>query len=215
MNVLVLSSHPDDETIGMGGTINKLSKQGHKISLCVVTDGSNHKDGDKKRSDQRRNDCKKVAKLLGISETIFLDYPDTRLDQISQVEINSALENVIKKVKPLIVFIPPDNDLHTDHSKVHNCALVTCRPLANKIKQIYTYEILGYVKDQFQPNVYVDIEKNLSKKIAAFKMFKTEQQDFPFHRSIKAIENLSVRRGIESGLKCAEAFKLIRRIDVF
>ena len=67
------------------------------------------------------------------------------------------IQNVIKKVKPSIVFIPPDNDLHTDHSKVHNCALVACRPLANKIKQIYTYEILGYVKDQFQPNVYVDI----------------------------------------------------------
>ena len=60
--------------------------------------------------------------------------------------------------------------------------------------------------------VYVDIEKNLSKKIAAFKMFKTEQQNFPFHRSIKSIENLAVRRGIESGLKCAEAFKLIRQI---
>ena len=52
MNILVLSPHPDDETVGMGGTINKLSKQGHKISLCVVTDGSNHKDGDKKRSDR-------------------------------------------------------------------------------------------------------------------------------------------------------------------
>ena len=54
MNILVLSSHPDDETIGMGGTINKLSKQGHKISLCVVTDGSRHKDGDNKRSEQRK-----------------------------------------------------------------------------------------------------------------------------------------------------------------
>jgi LmbE family N-acetylglucosaminyl deacetylase len=215
MNILILSSHPDDETIGMGGTINKLSKQGHKISLCVVTDGSTHKDGNEERSERRRNDCKKVAKFLGISETIFLDYPDTRLDQIAQVEINSSLENVIKKTKPAIVFIPPDNDVHTDHSKVHDCALVACRPLTNKIKQIYAYEILGYVKNQFQPNVYVNIEKNISKKIAAFKMFKTEQQDFPFHRSIKSIENLSVRRGIESGLKCAEAFKLIRKIDIF
>ncbi len=195
MNVLILSSHPDDETIGMGGTINKLSKQGHKISLCVVTDGSTHKDGNEERSERRRNDCKKVAKFLGISETIFLDYPDMRLDTIPHLEINKELEK--------------------NHSKVHDCALVACRPLTNKIKQIYAYEILGYVKNQFQPNVYVNIEKNISKKIAAFKMFKTEQQDFPFHRSIKSIENLSVRRGIESGLKCAEAFKLIRKIDIF
>ena len=212
MNILVISAHPDDETIGMGGTINKLSKQWHKVSFCIVTDGSGHKDGDKKRSLQRKNDCQKAGNILGISETIFLDYPDTKLDQISQIEINSALETVIKKINPIVVYIPPDNDLHTDHSKVHDCALVACRPLTNKIKEIYAYEILGYVKNQFQPNVYVDIEKNISKKIAAFKMFKTEQQDFPSHRSIKSIENLSVRRGIESGLKCAEAFKLIRQI---
>ena len=97
MNVLILSSHPDDETIGMGGTINKLSKQGHKISLCVVTDGSTHKDGNEERSERRRNDCKKVAKFLGISETIFLDYPDMRLDTIPHLEINKELETWPRK----------------------------------------------------------------------------------------------------------------------
>jgi len=215
MNILILSPHPDDETIGMGGTINKLSKLHHEIFLCIITDGSSNKNGDKKKSKNRKEDCKKVGRFLGIKKIIFLDFPDTRLMEIPQVEINSSIEKIITKINPDILFIPPENDLHTDHSKVHNCALVSSRSLTNNIKQIYSYEILGHVKTPFLPNVFVNIEKFLSKKISAFKMYKTEQRNYPHHRSIKSIENLAIRRGVESGLKFAEAFRLIRSINNF
>ena len=215
MNVLIRAPHPDDETIGMGGTINKLNKLGHKIFLCIISNGASNKDGDKKKSKTRKDDCKKVGKFLGVTKIIFLDFPDTRLMEIPQVEINSSIEDIIKKTNPEMLFIPPENDLHTDHSKVHNCALVASRSLTNQIKQIYSYEILGHVKTPFLPNVFIDIEKFLSKKITAFKMYKSEQKEFPHHRSIKSIENLAIRRGVESGLKFAEAFRLIRAMNSF
>jgi len=213
MKILILAPHPDDETIGMGATISKLKKDGHSIYLCVISDGSSKKSRDKKKTRIRENDCKKVGKFLGITKVIFLGFPDTRLMEIAQVEINSSIEDVIKKTNPDVLFIPPDNDLHTDHSKVHNCALVASRPLTNKIKHIYSYEILGHVKTPFAPNVFVDVEKHLSKKLTAFKMYKSEQKEYPHHRSIKSIENLAIRRGVESGLKLAEGFRLIRGID--
>ena len=215
MKILILAPHPDDETIGMGGTIKKLTKLGNMVSLCIISDGASNKDGDKKKSKVRKEDCKKVAKFLGIKKVIFLDFPDTRLMEIPQVEINSSIEEIIKKTNPEILFIPPENDLHTDHSKVHNCALVASRSLTNQIKQIYSYEILGHVKTPFLPNMFIDIEKYLSKKITAFRMYKSEQKDYPHHRSIKSIENLSIRRGVESGIKFAEAFRLIRGINIF
>jgi len=215
MNILILAPHPDDETIGMGGTIKKLNKLGHKIFLCIISDGASSKDGDKKKSKIRKDDCKKVGKFLGVARIIFLNFPDTRLMEIPQVEINSSIEDIIKKTNPEILFIPPENDLHTDHSKVHNCALVASRSLTNQIKHIYSYEILGHVKTPFLPNVFIDIEKFLSKKITAFKMYKSEQKEFPHHRSIKSIENLAIRRGVESGLKFAEAFRLIRGMNSF
>ena len=121
MKILILAPHPDDETIGMGGTIKKLTKLGNMVSLCIISDGASNKDGDKKKSKVRKEDCKKVAKFLGIKKVIFLDFPDTRLMEIPQVEINSSIEEIIKKTNPEILFIPPENDLHTDHSKVHNC----------------------------------------------------------------------------------------------
>ena len=40
MNILIVVAHPDDEVLGMGGTIKKLSKQKNKIHLCMVSDGA-------------------------------------------------------------------------------------------------------------------------------------------------------------------------------
>ena len=178
--------------------------------ICI-----NHPDCNEKETiDEIKNDHTSFYITPDVKKIKHL-FPDTRLMEIPQVEINSSIEDIIKKTNPEMLFIPPENDLHTDHSKVHNCALVASRSLTNQIKQIYSYEILGHVKTPFLPNVFIDIEKFLSKKITAFKMYKSEQKEFPHHRSIKSIENLAIRRGVESGLKFAEAFRLIRAMNSF
>ena len=94
MNILVISSHPDDEVLGMGGTIYKLANEGHKIYLCVVTDG---KCGSPKQEKTRKESAIKASKFLGIKNTYFLDFPDTKLDITPQIEINKKLENLMKK----------------------------------------------------------------------------------------------------------------------
>ena len=112
MNILVISSHPDDEVLGMGGTIYKLANEGHKIYLCVVTDG---KCGSTKQKKIRKESTIKASKFLGIKNTYFFDFPDTKLDITPQIEINKKLENLMKKIKPEIVYTVPDNDFHKDH----------------------------------------------------------------------------------------------------
>ena len=210
MKILVIAPHPDDEVLGMGGTIKKLSKK-NKIILCVVSEGATAQYKDKKMIKVRRDSCKKTAKILGISQTVFLDYPDMRLN-LSHLDINKKLEEIIEKYRPEIVYTAPKNDLNLDHQMVFNSTLVACRPKSG-VKQILCYEIQGNTKVPFVPNVFENIEKEFSYKIKGFKMYKSEIEEFPNSKSIIAIENLAILRGIESGFKKAEAFELIRFIN--
>ena len=210
MKILVIAPHPDDEVLGMGGTIKKLSKK-NKIILCVVSEGATAQYKDKKMIKVRRDSCKKTAKILGISQTIFLDYPDMRLN-LSHLDINKKLEEIIEKYKPEIVYTAPKNDLNLDHQMVFNSTLVACRPKSG-VKQILCYEIQGNTKVPFAPNVFENIEKEFPYKIKGFKMYESEVEEFPNPRSITAIENLAIQRGVESGTKKAEAFELIRVVN--
>ena len=210
MNILVIAPHPDDEVLGMGGTIKKLSKK-NKIILCVVSEGATAQYKDKKMIKVRRDSCKKTAKILGISQIQFLDYPDMRLN-LSHLDINKKLEEIIEKYRPEIVYTAPKNDLNLDHQMVFNSTLVACRPKSG-VKQILCYEIQGNTKVPFVPNVFENIEKEFPYKIKGFKMYKSEIEEFPNPRSIAAIENLAIQRGVESGTKKAEAFELIRVVN--
>jgi LmbE family N-acetylglucosaminyl deacetylase len=209
MNILIVVAHPDDETMGMGGTIKKLSKN-NEISLCVLSDGASAQYDDKKMIKIRQDACKKAGKILGISEFHFFDFPDMKLDSIPHVEINKELEKIVKFFNPKILYSTSYNDLNNDHQKVFESCSIISRPISSKIKQFFCFEIGGRNKIPFNPNTYVDISKELSFKLKAFKQYKSEINPFPHQRSLKFIESLSHVRGVESGFKNAEAFELIR-----
>tara|TARA_Y100000741_G_scaffold362589_1_gene348662 strand:- start:1554 stop:2192 length:639 start_codon:yes stop_codon:yes gene_type:complete len=212
MNILVLAPHPDDEVLGMGGTIKKLSKK-NKISLVVMTDGASAQYKDPKMINVRKQSCKKSSKILGISNIEFLKFKDMMLDSITQLEINKEIERMIEKYKPEIVFTSPKNDLNMDHQVTFNSTLVATRPNSSGVKQVFSYELPGFVKEPFLANYFEDITKEFTHKIRAFKNYKSEIRKFPHARSIEGIENLAIYRGIQSGLKKAEAFQLIRNIS--
>ena len=210
--ILLLAAHPDDEVLGMGATIKKLSKKGAQIHLCVVSEGASAQYNDEKMIKVRRESCIKSSKLLGIKQIKFLDFPDMRLDSIPNLEINRELEKQIVKIKPKIVYTTPNNDINKDHQKVYESTMVITRPFSS-VKSVLCYEIPNIVNIPFYPNVYEDVTKEFHFKLQAFKYYWSEVAKSPHPRSIEVLNAIAIYRGSQSGLKKAEAFQLIRSIS--
>ena len=214
MNILVISAHPDDEVLGMGATIKKLSRKRNKIHLGVVSEGATSQYQDKKMIKVRRDACLKAGKILGIDSFEFLEFPDMRLDSIPQIEITVQIEKIIAKSRPEIVYTTPPHDFNKDHQKVFESTIVATRPQSSNVKQVLCYELPGSFNSSFCPTLYEDVSKDFSYKTKALKMYKSEMEKFPHPRSLEAIESLAITRGVESGLKKAESFRLIRGISI-
>jgi LmbE family N-acetylglucosaminyl deacetylase len=213
MNILVIAAHPDDEVLGMGATIKKLSKNGEQIHLCVVSEGASAQYNDEKMIKVRRESCLKSSRLLGVKQIKFLDFPDMRLDSIPHLEINKEIEKQITKIKPKIVYTTPNNDINKDHQKVYESTMVVTRPFSS-VKSVLCYEIPGIINTPFCSNVYEDVTKEFHFKLRAFKFYWSEVEKSPHPRSIEAINAIATYRGSQSGLKKAEAFQLIRNISI-
>ena len=212
--ILIIAPHPDDETLGCGGTLHKFRNK--KIYWMILTKMSDTKIYTKKKITDREKEIRKVAKYLNIKNIINLNFEAATLNKSNFKDLIMKMSNEIKKIEPDTIFSPFLHDAHSDHffcTYALNHILKTFRyPF---IKQCYLYETLSetnqnYVKKSFfRPNVYFNISKNLRTKLKLAKIYKSEIKKHPFPRSIEAIKALAILRGSESGYKYAESFKLI------
>ena len=219
MRVLVIAPHPDDEIIGVGGTIAKRVKSGHEVYVCIVTKGSRLLVNEK-LIEQGRDECRNADKLLGITKTFFLDFPAVMLETVPRYKLNDAILNLVQNIKPEEVYIPHRGDMQIDHKMVVDAAMVALRPkYEHKVKRIYAYETLSEtgwdipnVVNEFIPTVYENISETLKNKVEAMQIFKSQLGLFPNARSIGAIEALARYRGSIISVDAAEAFSLIREL---
>ncbi len=217
--ILVIAPHPDDEILGVGGSISRFSGEGREVFVVIVTKGYPPL-FDEEFIKLSRKEALDAHKFLGVKDTIFLDFPAANLDTIPKREINKKLLEVIEYVKPEIIFIPFNGDLHMDHQVIFNSALVSARTINHfSPKKICAYETLSetnwnapYITPSFTPNLFIDISDYLYKKIEAMKIYKTQLKTFPHERSLKAIKALAHLRGSTVRCKAAEAFIIIREI---
>lgn len=221
----MIAAHPDDEVLGVGGTIVKLVAEGAEVKLLIVTDGSTSQyRGDThliEILEEKKKETKAAAEILGISEVIYGGLPDMKLDSVEHIEINKVIENTIRDFQPNTVFTQFYGDINMDHQCVHHSTMVACRPFPNQcVKSIYSYYVPSStdwsIQDAckgFFPNVFVDIEGACAeKKYKALSCYRTELRDAPHPRSIESIQILDKACGIHVGLKSAECFMLHRRI---
>jgi len=215
--ILVISPHPDDETLGLGGSISKFIDQGSEIYVVTV---SGHLPPLYDLTDYERTikEAHEAYKVLGVSNSKFLEIPATMVKDEPVHKLNGYIESCIKEFKPNIVFIPfPDR--HIDHRVIFESCLVATRPVGKgtEIEMVAAYETLSethwnapYVEINFNPNLVVDISDHLEKKILALQCFESQiLEEGP--RSTEAIRALAKFRGSQSGFEYGEAFYIIRK----
>lgn len=213
LRVLAVAAHPDDETIGAGGTLIRHVNNGDDLFMCVVTKPYKP-DWTEEQINAARKRAKEAANKLQAKEIRFLDYPTVKLNTVPYKELNDALYEVIKEFDPDIIYSPSPNDLNKDHRIVAESVAVAARPLNEyHPKTLVYYEVLSstewgriFLSKSFQPNLYVNIADSLEKKLEIATCYGILMREFPHPRSLEGIKILAHARGMEVGLNVAEAF---------
>ena len=236
MKVLVIVAHPDDEVLGMGGTLRKLSVKNHDIKVVFLATGIAARRSDKFRNETKyeinktlikkmeeqikklRLDAKRALKILGIKNIEFFNFPDNEMDMVSNLEITKTIENIIKKFKPDVIYTHTKNDINVDHRAIFNATITATRPSTRvNVKKVICFEVPSSSEwnfgDTFSPNIFVDIKRELSYKKKAIQTYKTELKKFPHPRSANSLDIIAKRWGTVSGFEASEAFELIRELD--
>lgn len=221
IKVLTVFAHPDDETLAAGGTLAKLSDQGHQLVAAIPNTGIHsrrNQDGSNNREElleTLRNDCHSALSLLGFDkENIHLgEFSDNEIDKHTLLELIYWLENIIKQVNPDIILTHHRFCTNIDHRYCHEAVVVATRPSPQNHITVISAEVpssTGYLKPtQWDPNFHVEIsEENLNMKILAMESFSTEKRAAPHPRSPEVLRALATVRGSESGFNLSESFMI-------
>ena len=216
-SICIVAPHPDDEVLGLAGTISRMSISGIEVHLLIVS-GHLPPLYSIDTFNKTKMECNLAAKILGISSVEFLEIPATNINQLPVADLNKKIKNFLDKINPETVFIPfPDR--HIDHKLIFEASMVCTRPVGNSYpKLVLSYETLSetdwnapYIEPFFIPEFFVDISKTFHSKLDAMKLYKSQLENAP-SRSLEAIEALARYRGSQNGFKYAESFKVIRHL---
>lgn len=221
-NVLVVAAHPDDELLGVGGTVRRLADEGKIVRAVIMAEGLTSRKAARLETDRRellelQEDAKKAAKEVGYESIDFCGLPDNRLDTEGLLDIIKIVTKYIEKYDPDTIFTHHRGDLNIDHRRTCEAVLTSCRPVGKyNVQRIYAFETPSSSEwnynypDPFCPNVYYDVSNTLEAKIRGMACYRTESTVYPHPRSPEALRALAQYRGSNVGFQLAEAFMLLR-----
>ena len=221
MRILVIAAHPDDEVLGMGGTIAlHAAADGDEVRILCVTDGSSAQyPGDVERRAQKDEEATKAARVLGVEDYVHLDLPDMRLDTLTHVELNAVVEGQLETFRPDLVYTPHP-DVNRDHRALFDSVAVATRATPGQtVRRLLTYGPTSSVEwtpaglNWFVPNWFVDITETLERKLEAFACYETERRDPPHPRNVEALRAHAAFYGASVGVAYAEPFVLVRALE--
>lgn len=215
-NVVILTPHPDDETLGCGGTLLRHVSQGDNVYWLIVTTMGNNFARENKV--KRAQEIKNVATNYQFKKTFELGFEAATLDQVPDGDLIVEISKVFQEILPNIIYVPYPNDIHSDHKAVFDGTMACTKwfryPSVEKVLAYETLSETDFIMNPdangFRPNVFVNIDSFLAKKIEIMKIYESEICEFPFPRSEKAIQSLAFVRGSASGFEAAEAFMLLK-----
>jgi len=223
--ILVIAAHPDDELLGLGGTIHQcISENNSHVRVIILSNGigSRKIEINEKEIEKKLASIYKASKILGVNKVKVHDLPDNRFDSVDLLDVIKIVESEIDDFDPDIILTHHEMDLNIDHRIVFQAVITATRPMQeSKSILIMTFETPSSTEWQaqdshtaFHPNFYQMIsKKNIVAKQQAMKAYTTEYRSYPHPRSTKALEIIARRWGTVIGVEFAEAFKIIRLIN--
>lgn len=216
-NILVVAVHPDDETLGCGGTLLKHYQHGNNVHWLICTESNKEKNF----IEQREQKIKRVAQSYNFKSVHELKFKATKLCEYSLSEIIEKISKVFLDIKPEIVYLPFIHDVHSDHRIIFQAAYACTKSFRYPfVKEICMMETLSETEfspavqeKTFIPNKFVDITEFFAKKMEIIKIYDDEIGVFPFPRSLENIESLAKYRGATSNCKYAESFQILKLIS--
>jgi len=218
MKTLVVAPHPDDETLGCGGTLLRRKSEGSELAWVIVTTVSDILNWSEEDIEKRDKEIKKVAKLYGFTKVYQLGFPSAELDIIPRHKLIKSLSQSFNDFLPNEIFMPFHGDNHSDHTIIAESINTVIKWISTAPLSVYCYETLSETelsnsqKGTFSPNVYIDISKFLKKKIKIMSIYENQLKEHPFPRSELAIKSLAYLRGSSINANAAEAFSLFKKI---
>ena len=218
--VLIIAVHPDDETLGCGGTLLRHKANGDKIHWMIATDVKESEGFTKELVARRDKEIAQVSKMYDFNSVHKLGLSTMRVDEYSMSELIGPISKIISDIKPSILYLPFKSDVHSDHRQIFEAAYACTKSFRYPfIKKIYMVETLSETEfapstkeDSFIPNVFIDITDFMDKKLEIMKIFESEIAEHPFPRSIRNLKALALLRGATAGCEYAESFVLLKEV---
>lgn len=222
MNVLCVAAHPDDEVLGVGGTLAKHANRGDRVDILLLSDGemARHEKvtpAVRERREERRTNAQEAATVLGAESVEVLDYWGNQLDDVALIEVIRDVQAKIDEVNPTIVYTHHYGDLNIDHELVARAVRTATRPLADStVDNVLSFETLSATEwamprrdTAFQPTVFEEISDCLDQKMAAIDVYRKEMRERPHPRSVENVRRNARAWGDKAGLPAAEPFELV------
>lgn len=215
--VLIVAVHPDDETLGGGGTILKHKENGDQVFWLIITKANQKITNVPNFEFIQQDYVNRVVKEYDFNGWKQLDFLTTSLDQYPLGDIINKISDYINTIEPEIIYLHHFADVHSDHrvtfDAVYSCTKNFRYPF---IERIMLFETLSETEfapairnNAFVPNVFNDITPFMEKKLRIMELFTTEQMPEPFPRALSSIRSLGRYRGSRIGVEYAEAFMLL------
>ncbi|MEV6054505.1 PIG-L family deacetylase [Streptomyces sp. NPDC052107] len=219
--LLVVVAHGDDETLGAGATLARLSDSGVAIRLCVLTNADSSRHTSPQDATDRTAAIEKAAGILGIKEVSVQRFRDNRLDELGQLQLNVTVESEIRAFSPDAVFTSSSSDLNQDHRLVSAAVRVAARPGRSAVDEIRCFEIRSATDwgeasgthPAFRPNYWQSVSpRDMERKLEALRAYGRELEEWPLPRSERGVRALAEYRGSQVAVEYAEAFEVPRFI---
>jgi LmbE family N-acetylglucosaminyl deacetylase len=221
MNIVVIAAHPDDETLGVGGTMLKHAANGDNVYWLIATNMLESEGFSKEHIAQRQSEIELAGTKLKVKGINKLNFASMSLTDNSLNQLIPKISAYFNEIKPEIIYVMNRSDAHSDHRILFDAVMACTKSFRYPfIKRVLMYECLSETEfapalpeKVFIPNYYVDITDFMDMKLEIMKIYESEIDEHPFPRSISNIKALAHFRGASVGVNYAEAFQLLKFID--